>query len=472
MSEHRQKPGISSTPPGGGGPRLALFRAGAILDAAGMAGTALLVELGAGDLPRVLAVGSPDEVATHPGSAAAQAFDLRHCVIIPGLVNAHVHLDLTHIGPQPHEPGDGFLPWIDMIRSSRRHDAAGIAESVQKGIEMSLKGGAVAVGDIAGGLPEEAGLAAWRTLAESPLLGVCFTEVFGIGNRRQAGMDRLQAIAPDVAHAAAGPVRLGIQPHAPYSVDRRVYAEAVRFAHQTGAPLATHLAESPEEDLLVRHAEGPFRHLLERLGFWDESVEKFLGRGEHPAQHLEPILREAPFLVAHMNDATDEAIDLLARHRATIAYCPRGAEYFGRPAAFGPHRYREMLQAGVNVALGTDSLVNLPAGTERLSVLDEARLLYRRDRTDPLLLLRMATVNGANGLGMPEDWFRFRPGGELAGAVAVPLEPHEGDLFGSTWNTPVRDGLTRVLDGSGSPVLLFNRKDCCWSRGPVAITLR
>jgi aminodeoxyfutalosine deaminase len=439
----------------------------AIVDAGGPVGSALLVEVGGPGMPTILAVGSPAEVASHPAAANAETVDLPDSVIIPGLVNAHTHLDLTHIGPRPHDPASGFLPWIDMIRAERRHDAAEIADSVRHGIEMSLSGGTVAVGDIAGGLPGEAGLAAWKRLVDSPLLGVCFLELFGIGNRRQAGSNRLETIAPILADASRSPVRLGIQPHAPYSVDRRLYLEAVQLAQRTGAPIATHLAESPEEDLFVRCAQGPFRSLLERLGFWDDSVTEILGRGDHPVRHLEPALREAPFLVAHMNDATDGAIPLLARHGASVAYCPRASSYFGRSAVLGFHRYQEMINAGVNVALGTDSVVNLPSGTERLSVLDEMRLLYQRDRTDPLTLLAMGTINGARALGLPERWFRFAVGGELAGAVAVRFE-HSRGLFGSTWNSPALEGLRAVLEGQCPPALLLHRLDCCWTGGPFA----
>jgi aminodeoxyfutalosine deaminase len=443
--------------------RPTLFRAAAIFDAGGHKGAAMLLEWGSGDLPRVLAVGTPDEVSAHPAAAAAETIDLPTSVIIPGLVNAHTHLDLTHIGPRPYSPADGFLNWIDMIRASRRHDEHGVAESVRRGIELSLAGGTVAVGDIAGGLPGEAGTAAWRTLQASPLIGTCYTELFGIGNRRQAGSDRLQVVAAALQPSTPLAVRLGIQPHAPYSVDRRLYEKAADLASRTGAPIATHLAESPEEDDFVRNARGPFRELLERLGFWDESITELLGRGLHPARHLEPVLGRTRFLAAHVNDASDGAMAVLARTRTSVAYCPRASSYFSAHEAFGPHRYQEMVGSGINVALGTDSIVNLPQGSDRMSTWDEMRFLYRRDRTDPLLLLRMATANGATALGLPDDWFRIRPGGELAGAVAVPIDPGATPPLRSTWNAPPAGCLSSALIGEGAPGLLFIRRFCCYT---------
>jgi cytosine/adenosine deaminase-related metal-dependent hydrolase len=134
------------------------------------------------------------------------------------------------------------------------------------------------------------------------------------------------------------------------------------------------------------------------------------------------VLGAAPFLVAHVNDCDDAAIRTLARTGTSVAYCPRASAYFGAERHFGPHRYRDMLGAGINVALGTDSIVNLPesaVGAAGMSILDEMRFLYRRDGTDPRVLLGMGTVNGARALGLPADAFAFGVGGEMAGLASV-----------------------------------------------------
>jgi len=133
-----------------------------------------------------------------------------------------------------------------------------------------------------------------------------------------------------------------------------------------------------------------------------------------------------------VNDADDAAIGMLACTRTTVAYCPRASDYFGATRSFGPHRYREMISAGINVALGTDSLVNLPtaaalAANGGMSILDEMRYLYRRDHTDPVTLLKMGTLNGAQALGLNPWLFRFEGNGAgghyIAGLVAVETVP-------------------------------------------------
>ena len=115
---------------------------------------------------------------------------------------------------------------------------------------------------------------------------------------------------------------------------------------------------------------------------------------------------------------------------------------------FGPHRYRHMLAAGINVCLGTDSIVNLPpdAFDRGLSILDEMRFLFARDRTDPRSLLRMATINGALALGLPSETFMFAPDQPLAGVLACDV-----GLSGGRASDP----LASILSSMATPELLF-----------------
>lgn len=397
---------------------------------------------------RVLAIGRPADVSAHPASARADVISLPTQVLLPAMVNAHAHLDLTHIGPQPHDPEHGFVAWVDMVRARRHAAAADIADSVRQGIALSLAGGVVAVGDIAGAPLGSPNLTPYEVLAKSPLRGTSFVEFFGIGST----LDRVpERLAPVFAAATFDRprVRLGLQPHAPNTVDLRGYEFAIREGGARGMPLCTHLAETLEEREFVERASGPQREFLERLGIWTEGVLDIVGRGHHPVVHLEPILKRAPFIVAHVNDATDEAIESLARTRATVAYCPRASAYFGAPARFGPHRYRDMRNAGINVALGTDSIINLPGDAARadrggISTLDEARLLYERDGGAPVDLLAMATINGAIALGLEPSLFELTSGGEIAGIVAVEIG-----------NQPRADPLAACLRSLSPPRLLL-----------------
>lgn len=387
---------------------------------------------------RFLRFGPLDGIDVPP---ADRVIDRLGCVLVPGLVNAHSHLDLTVLGPRGHDPCGGFVPWVEMVRAERPATPDAIAESIQRGVELSLAGGVVAVGDIlgaVGGVPTTTGLG---TLAESPLHGVGFVEFFGIGNRAAPAMDAITTLVPGLTAFIRSGFKAGLQPHAPNTVSIEVYGRCVEMAHKYGLPLATHLAETPEERRFITLGEGPQRELLERLGIWDDRELEHVGKGLHPVEHLAAALTNHPFLVAHVNDADDGAIATLAGTGASVAYCPRASAYFDAPGSLGPHRYREMLDAGINVCLGTDSIVNLDT-PGRISVLDDARLLFRRDGASARELLSMMTTRGATALGLDPSRYRFAPGALMAGLVAVPVGG--GD-----------DPAETVMRGAGAPELLW-----------------
>ncbi len=408
-------------------------------------------------MARVLAVGSPREVDSHPLSSKAKRIDRPSAVLIPGLVNAHTHLDLTHMGPMEHDPEDGFVAWVDRIRARRLTDPGEIAASVRLGIERSLAGGTVAVGDIAGAVDGAMTTVPFEILAASGMLGVSFAEFFGIGSSESGSIEQIDRFVEEHIRVAQGcsmaeredpqqgGVRLGLQPHAPCTVGPSVYQRVVRLAAEAGMPVSTHLAETPEERSFIVEGTGPQRVFLERLGLWNEAILEWAGRSPSPVAHLASVLGAGPMLVAHVNDASDSDIQTLASTGTSVAYCPRASAYFGAERHFGPHRYRDMLDAGVNVSLGTDSIVNLPPeqAVARMSILDEMRLLHQRDGMDPVTLLQMATINGASALGLDPAWFAFQAEEYLAGLVAVDVEAAEGD------------SLARVLSADTAPELLF-----------------
>ena len=241
--------------------------------------------------------------------------------------------------------------------------------------------------------------------------GVSFLEVFGTGAAQAGALRRLSRIVRE-SHRTAGFLRLGVQPHAPYSCGLELYGGAARL----GVPVATHLAETNDEVELIRSGGGPLAAFLERLGVDPKPVG---GRGLHPVDHLADALAAAPFVAAHCNAVEDRHLERLARWGTTVVYCPRASAYFGHP----PHRYLEMIEAGVNVALGTDGLLCLDT-PDRISVLDEMRFLHRRDGTDPGLLLKMATLGGARGLGVDPRLVTLEPG-PTAGLVAASFDPDE-----------------------------------------------
>jgi cytosine/adenosine deaminase-related metal-dependent hydrolase len=371
---------------------------------------------------RIVAAGTPQALGVPAG---ASVVDLPQAVLLPALVNAHCHLDLSHIGPTPFR-GD-FVSWAESLRRRRAEDDAEIAASVRRGIELSQAGGTAILGDIAG-VGSRVPLGEMRR-ARMP--GVSFLEVFGIGRRQGKAIEALRRAVEEIDAEENG-VRLGLQPHAPYSCGPEVY----RAAAGLGRPLATHLAETLQELRFVRTADGPLADLLRRIGVWDDSIT---GHGRHPIDALADSLAAAPFVAAHLNYIEPAHIELMRRWPLTVAYCPRASAYFGHPHdGRPPHQYRAMIEAGINVALGTDSLLCLDT-PDRISVLDEMRFLFRRDGVDPRMLLRMATVNGAAALGFDQRLVTLARGPAL-GVLAVAIDSTGGE-----------DPLRQVMRGREAP---------------------
>lgn len=374
----------------------------------------------------VVAAGSPEQIGL---VEADRIIDARHSVVLPALVNAHAHLDLSHIGPVPFDAsGDGsaadFKSWVDRVMAQRAVTEESIAASVKLGIALSQAGGTGIIGDIAG----VRSTVPFQVLNASGVPGVSYVEVFGIGLRQAAAIEFMQDLARiashDPASIDAGTTRLGLQPHAPYSCGIEVYKAAAGL----GLPLSTHLAETLDEVQFLATGDGPIADLLRQRGAWDDTIRP---SGQHPVDCLAEALNGTPIVAAHVNYATGDHIARLARSSISVAYCPRASAYFGHPAdGHPPHRYRDMIAAGINVALGTDSLLCLDT-PDRISVLDEMRLLYQRDAADPLMLLRMATINGAKALGFDPAVVSLQPSKlPSAGLIAIELEGSaDGDPF-------------------------------------------
>ncbi|MHC4993886.1 MAG: amidohydrolase family protein [Planctomycetota bacterium] len=366
-------------------PVIRLYRGGAVMDGDGLFASPGSVAMRRGE---VVAAGAPSDVEPGLKGEPVEVIDQPGRLLLPGLVNAHTHLNLTDIGPRPLEGGS--IDCVGMVMANRPTDPSG---SASRGADLSRQAGVLTVGDIV-----EADL----DKKNASLRGVNFVEFFGLaGDTLAQSKFRMDEYVAAASKNDATLMCSGLQPHAPYSTGPEIY----RQASESGLPISTHLAETPEELGFVAQAEGPFRDLLERMGKWDPIIAVDYSEGLHPVDWLARHV-DRHILCAHCNYVDDAHIEHLANLGWSVAYCPRASEYFGHR----DHRYRDMLAAGVNVCLGTDSIICHGS----LSILDEMRLLYQRDRTDPALLLRMATVNGARALEMPPDEVCFvsgsRPG--------------------------------------------------------------
>lgn len=349
--------------------------------------------------------------------------DLGNAALLPGFVNAHTHLDLSGLrGVLP--PGNDFVAWLRSVIAFRRNRSPSETEAdIRAGLAESVRCGTTLLGDIA-----SQGLS-WTALAAAPVRAVVFHELLGLP-RERARRAWEDARAWLDAHPATSTCRPGLSPHAPYSVRTALLRAAASLARRDALPMALHLAESRAELELLEHRHGPFVEFLKDVGVWDPQ-----GLTTSP-EHVLSLVAAAPqLLLAHGNylDATT-----VLPPGATVVYCPRTHAAFGH----APHPLRAFLARGVRVALGTDSLASNPD----LDMLAEARFVHAlQPDLGGDVLLRMATLSGAEALGWADETGSLEPG-KSADLVVVPLPQHEARdphnlVFGSA--TPVQAVMVR-----------------------------
>ena len=367
-------------------------------------------------------------VAAGPAAALAASYpdarrhDYGDAVILPGLVNAHTHLELSELRPPPYD--GSFIDWLYAVASS---PLASPQRAVTAGANESFAFGVTAVGDVSRNVGE-----ARRALYGFALRTVSFGEVVGMAARRGRVAPMLAAALDDtLAEYSVAP---GVSPHAPYSIDADGYRQCLAAARRRGLPLTTHLAESPDEAAFLSDHAGPFRELWRRLGSWDDSVPRFEGGPVRFAHSLGLLDYELASL-AHVNYCDDDELALLAGGKASVIYCPRTHAYFGHP----PHRWREMLALGINVAVGTDSRASAPD----LNLVDDLRLMHRlAPEVPPQTLWEMATLRGARALGIEH----------LAGSL-TPGKAGECVVFPAATDDP----LAEILEGDATPLAVWAR---------------
>ncbi|HEX8324831.1 MAG TPA: amidohydrolase family protein [Tepidisphaeraceae bacterium] len=348
-------------------------------------------------------------------------------LLTPGLTNAHTHLELTNV-PRPPTPGT-FQDWLlTTMASIRRPDVESFnrkrADAVREGVAQCLKFGVTFVGDITQNVDVVRPL-----LAASPLRAISYGECLGLGPRRER-FDALMRQACDPATAAAN-VEIGTSPHAPYTVDADGYRRCTsgRDGERRNG-WTTHVAETPDESAFIARRGGAFADLYRALGFDPGPGDGFAGS---PVQWLYRHTRgTAGGLLAHVNYCSDADIDLIAQRRGAVVWCPRTHAYFGHP----PHRWRDMMAAGVTVCVGTDSCASSPD----LNVMDDVRLVRRQSPdVDAATLWSLVTTAASLALrGATLD--RIQPSGSLTVG-------EQADLV--AWPTRSGDPLAEVLETPG-----------------------
>ena len=346
--------------------------------------------------------------AAHPDAAVE---DLGAAVVMPGLVNPHTHLELSHC--DPGDPPASFCDWIIALadRSGRNsgipHERL-YGDATRRGIQQCLAFGVTCVGDISQQMHITRPI-----LRDGPIRSVSYGEGIGLAKMRPR-FEQLLPRAVDQTHASER-LRVGLTPHAPYSVDLPGYRQCIALAREHNLPLATHMGETPHErEFLERHT-GEFRNLWEVIGQWSNGVETMRTGPIDFAREVG--LLDYPTLLAHVNYCDDRELDVLAGGRASVVYCPRTHRFFGH----APHRWRDMLARGINVAIGTDSCASSP----NLDLVADLRLLHEIAPDFPVeQLWRMATTRAARALQM--DGQVGALGAGMAGDLVV-FEAASGD---------------------------------------------
>lgn len=331
--------------------------------------------------------------------------DLGDATIIPGLINAHAHLELgCYAGVLPPS---ALWDWLARLVQLRRAPGAAEreAQAVAEGAAASLAAGVTCIADIS----REAIHAA--PLARSPIRKICFAELISGAARPPNDADSLERTLDALSEwVEPGRLDLGISPHTPYTVDPDHLAAAIGLAARRHLPWTLHLLETPEEAEWLLGSPDATPGLWERVRDLGITRDRLAARRSTLEQIASPSFidtshgasRQSP-LFAHVNYGDDWIVDRLRASNASVVWCPRAHAFFGHR----PHPWRCLVQAGINVCVGTDSL----ASNSSLSILDELRQVRRiAPDLQPDTLLSMGTLCGARALGRGAELGSLAPG--------------------------------------------------------------
>jgi len=357
---------------------------------------------------RIRGVGTWNDLKSRPHS---KVVDLGDSIVLPGLVNAHCHLDYTDMGGQLSPPKT-FTEWIPKIIAGKAAwSYSEFAHSWLHGAHMLLRTGTTTVADIE--MIPDLLQEAWDS---TPLRVFSFLEMTGIRARRSP---------KDIVNEAVGTIdslshsrcRAFLSPHAPYSTVPELLRLTAEVSRKRKWRVATHIAESVDEFEMFMHARGPMFRWMQK----NERNNADCGIGspvEHYARHR---LLNENVLAIHVNVLARGDAALLGRRRVNVVHCPRSHDYFKHPRFLRDR----LANAGANICLGTDSLATMrKVGRHKLelNMFEEMQMLLDNDETvSAAEIVRMATVNGARALGMTGEIGEIAES-TFADIIAIPTD--------------------------------------------------
>ena len=346
---------------------------------------------------RIIEVGTLSDISK--ADSGKKVVDLGEQALLPGLINAHCHLDYTCLRGTIPRP-KSFTDWIRTINAEKaKLSQDDYVNSMNDGFAESKRFGTTTIANLTG-FPELV------SRIEAPIRTWWFAELIDV--REPSRANRIVDLAVDQLRTQK---QWGLAPHAPFTASRDLYRRCEQMARRENILLATHLAESREEMSMFHDASGQLYDFLREIG----RDMNDCGQGTPLAHFTRYIDLEDPWLITHLNELTKSDFDLLRRSRPNIhvVHCPRSHEYFGH----SPFQFEKLRECGINVCLGTDSL----ASNGDLSLFGEMRAFQREFPTvSTEEILRMVTLNPALALGKRHVLGRIRRN-HWADLIAVPI---------------------------------------------------
>jgi cytosine/adenosine deaminase-related metal-dependent hydrolase len=345
---------------------------------------------------RIVDVGRFDEVKAR---VSDNVVDLGESILLPGLINAHCHLDYTCLRGKIAPP-KSFTEWIRAINAEKENlSPEDYVASSNAGYSESRNFGTTTIANLTA-FPE------LIARVQPKMRSWWFAELIDIRDPSRSNdlIDR----AIESMNAAEN---WGLAPHALFTASPNLFRRCEEISRRSNVLLTTHLAESNEEMEMSRDHGGPLGQFLDSMGF-----DLFESNGETPVAHLlgYGCKLDARWLLVHLNAMLDSDFELLARQSSKphVVHCPRSHRYFGHP----PFEFTRLRELGFNICLGTDSL----ASNDDLSLFEEMRQ-FQRNHADVSACdtLELATINGARALGQPNLLGKIGQG-FLADLLAIP----------------------------------------------------
>lgn len=407
---------------------------------------------------KILAVGKFAEIKVQFPEAEIDEYG--EAAILPGFVNAHSHLEITAMRGYLDSVEHDFAAWLLKLTKTRAEilTDSDIKTAAIFGALEGARAGVTCFGDIG-----RFGVAGFEALKQNGLRGVLFQETeFSPDNKTaESDFEKLKEKFLQLKETETDLVKVGLSPHSPYTVSRRLFEKIAEYAVTENIKISTHAAESDIESVLLEKGTGFFIGVYKKFGVeWEIPFCS-------PIEYLNKIgfLKTKP-LLAHCVKVSDADINLIKNSNSSIAHCPKSNAKFGHGIA----PLEKFLDAQINTGFGSDSV----ASNNTCDILEEARfaILPARNLTtkkrfiEPEEALRIATLGGAKSLGLDTEIGTLEEG-KQADIIAISLENiaqmpihdiHSALIFASNSRdvkmTMVagreiyRDGKSKVIDES------------------------